>query len=53
VKELPMVKAEGSILTFAKELTLDYAGHLKFGFRMFPKNDLLPHRMDFAYLRWL
>ena len=53
VQELPMVKAEGSILTFAKEFTLDYAGHLKFGFRLFPKNDLLPHRMDFAYVRWL
>ncbi len=53
VKELQLVKAEGSILTFANELTLDYAGNLKFGFRLFPKNDLLPHRMDFAYVRWL
>lgn len=53
VKELDLVKAEGSKLTFETEYQLDYAGNLKFGFRMFPKNELLPHRMDFAYVRWL
>ena len=53
VKELDLVKAEGSKLTYETEYQLDYAGNLKFGFRMFPKNELLPHRMDFAYVRWL
>ncbi|MBQ0034798.1 MAG: alpha-glucan family phosphorylase [Bacteroidales bacterium] len=53
VKELPLVKTEGSKLTFETEYQLDYAGNLKFGFRMYPKHDLLPHRMDFAYVRWL
>jgi starch phosphorylase len=53
VTPLELVKAEGSHLTFATEYRFDYAGGMKFGLRLFPKNDLLPHRMDFAYVRWL
>jgi hypothetical protein len=29
-----------------------YSGAYKIGFRLFPKNANLPHRMDFAYTRW-
>jgi len=53
VVPLKQVKAEGSRLTFQTEYRLNYAGGMKFGLRMYPQNDLLPHRMDFAYVRWL
>ena len=53
VKQLNLVKAEGSHLFFEVDYRLDYAGGMKFGLRMYPKNDLLPHRMDFCYVRWI
>ena len=53
VKQLNLVKAEGSHLFFELAYRLDYAGGMKFGLRMYPKNDLLPHRMDFCYVRWI
>ena len=53
VSPLELVKAEGTRLTFALEYRFDYAGAMKFGLRMYPKNDLLPHRMDFCYVRWI
>lgn len=53
VEELKLVRQEGSHLFFETVYQLDYAGGLKFGFRMFPKHKELPHRMDFAYVRWL
>jgi starch phosphorylase len=53
VQEFDLKKAVGSILHFETVYQANYAGALKFGLRMFPKNDLLPHRMDFCYVRWL
>jgi starch phosphorylase len=48
-----LVKEEGSKLYFeVKEITFKF-GHLKVGFRVYPINDKLPHRMDFAYVRWI
>ncbi len=53
VQEFDLKKAVGTILHFETTYLANYAGALKFGVRMFPKNDLLPHRMDFCYVRWL
>ncbi len=53
VRPMELVGSEGSRLTFAIEYRLDYAGAMRFGLRMYPKNDLLPHRMDFCYVRWI
>ena len=53
VEPLQLVKAEGSHLFFENIYQLDYAGGMKFGLRMYPQNELLPHRMDFCYVRWL
>jgi starch phosphorylase len=55
VKTYPftLVKEEGSKLHFKIELTPSTAGELKVGFRIYPKNEELPHRMDFAYMRWI
>ena len=53
VKPLELVKTEGSHLFFETEYQLAYAGGMKFGLRMYPNNALLPHRMDFCYVRWI
>ena len=52
-KPLKLVKTEGSRLYFELPYQLNYAGSMKFAMRMYPQNDLLPHRMDFAYVRWI
>jgi hypothetical protein len=28
-------------------------GMYRFAYRMYPKNQALPHRMDFAWTRWI
>jgi len=53
VKEFDLVKREGSLLYFNLKTTLKEGGTYKYAFRMFPKNADLPHRMDFAYVKWL
>lgn len=53
VEPLKLVKSEGSHLFFETKYQFDYAGGMKFGMRMFPQHELLPHRMDFCYVRWL
>ena len=44
---------EGSCYTFELNHVLNNAGSFKVGYRMFPKNENLPHRQDFCYVRWL
>ncbi|MDE7401962.1 MAG: alpha-glucan family phosphorylase [Muribaculaceae bacterium] len=51
-EELKVVKTEGDVLTYELNGTLHESGVYRFGFRMFPKNKELPHRQDFAYVRW-
>ena len=53
VEPLNLVKTVGSLLFFETTYQLDYAGGMKFGLRMYPQNELLPHRMDFCYVRWI
>ena len=52
-KPLKLVKVEGSRLYFELSYQLNYAGSMKFAMRMYPQHELLPHRMDFAYVRWI
>lgn len=53
VKELELVKIEGTVLKFNLDYQMDLAGSFKYAFRMFPKNEDLPHRQDFCYVRWI
>ena len=48
-----MVKQEGNLYTFEVELEPDKAGSYKTCVRMYPKHDFLPHRQDFAYVKWI
>lgn len=53
-KVIPMnvVKREGNLYTFEVKSTIESAGSFKTAFRMYPKNEALPHRQDFCYVRW-
>jgi starch phosphorylase len=53
VEELELVKTEDSKMFFNINYQLDKAGSFKYGFRIFPKNEDLPHRMDFCFVRWI
>ncbi len=47
------VSQDGNLFTFKATYSPDKAGTFKVGVRMYPKNDLLPYRQDFAYVKWL
>ncbi|MCQ2244073.1 MAG: alpha-glucan family phosphorylase [Bacteroidaceae bacterium] len=48
-----LVKQEGNLYTFETICQAEHAGTFKTAVRMYPKNDLLPHRQDFAYVKWI
>ncbi|MFK8264985.1 alpha-glucan family phosphorylase [Capnocytophaga cynodegmi] len=52
-KEFTPVSQEGSKGVYVLEVVTDYPGSLQLAVRIFPKNDLLPHRQDFALVKWL
>ncbi|WP_298649990.1 alpha-glucan family phosphorylase [uncultured Proteiniphilum sp.] len=51
--EFDLVKTEGSLLYFESRKALNDPGIHQYGLRIYPKNPDLPHRMDFAYMRWI
>ncbi len=53
VKPFKMVKKEGNLYTFENNIEPAHAGMFKLCVRMYPKNKNLPHRQDFAYVKWL
>ena len=52
-EQFKLIKEEGSKLFFELKTTPSEAGLHKMGFRVYPVNKELPHRMDFAYVRWI
>jgi starch phosphorylase len=46
-------KETGALLYFELKTTTTEVGHLKVGIRVYPYHEKLPHRMDFAYVRWI
>ena len=52
-QEFELKKEEGSKLFLELKQAPTETGNYKVGFRVFPKNEDLPHRMDFAYVRWI
>ena len=51
--EFELVKEEGSLLYFEMHESISNPGIHQYALRVFPKNVDLPHRMDFAYVRWI
>ena len=44
--------SDGNKYTFACSHTIDNAGSFKVCYRLYPKNEKLPHRQDFCYVKW-
>ncbi len=53
VRQFKMVGQNGNQYTFELKFKFEHAGSFRLGTRMYPKNDNLPHRQDFAYVKWL
>ena len=49
---LERTKVEGSMVTYSLEYTPEEAGTFDYALRIFPQNAHLPHRMDFALVKW-
>ena len=52
VEPLEVVKREGNLYSFHVTHSINNAGGFKVAYRIFPKNDRLPHRQDFCYVKW-
>ena len=50
--QLERTKIDGSLVTYALEYTPDEAGTFDVALRIYPSNPNLPHRMDFALVKW-
>ncbi|MFM7152990.1 MAG: alpha-glucan family phosphorylase [Bacteroidota bacterium] len=51
--EMQFTRTNGTDSTYSCSFLPDGAGVFEYGFRMFPKHPMLPHRQDFALVRWL
>ena len=49
---LSQVHVSGSQVTFALDYVPEQAGMFDMALRIFPQNPMLPHRMDFALVKW-
>ena len=48
-----MTKNSGGLATFECRVDPGVAGVYEYGFRLFPKHPLLPHRQDLGLVHWL
>ncbi|GHT40903.1 alpha-glucan phosphorylase [Bacteroidia bacterium] len=46
-------KKEGTLRYFSTQIVAEEAGNFRFGIRIYPYNEDIPHRMDFAYVKWI
>ncbi|MFN7118225.1 MAG: alpha-glucan family phosphorylase, partial [Saprospiraceae bacterium] len=52
-QEFELQSKEGESATYECDIALDIVGVYEYGFRIFPKHELLPHRQDFNLVKWL
>ncbi len=48
-----VVARDGDIFTYRMRHDVKYSGMFRYAFRVFPWNDKLPHRQDFAFVKWV
>ena len=51
--ELEAESCDGNFCCYSHQLNPNNPGAFNYGFRIFPRNENLPHRQDFRYVRWL
>ncbi len=51
--EFRVEETNGSLCTYALDLHHNYSGTYNYGIRLFPKNENLPHRQEFKYIKWI
>jgi phosphorylase/glycogen(starch) synthase len=51
-KPLEVKMVEGNEITFSIDYTPERAGSFDVALRVYPKNERLPYRMDFALVKW-
>ena len=51
-KPLEIKSVNGQEVTFSIDYTPARTGSFDVALRVYPKNDRLPHRMDFALVKW-
>lgn len=51
--EFELQEQKGERATYTCEVELEIVGVYEYGFRVFPKHPLLPHRQDFNLVKWL
>ena len=52
-KELALKGVSGNIATYSCEVDPELAGVYEYGFRIYPKHELLAHRQDLALVHWV
>lgn len=52
-KPLKLISSEGAVEQYALELKATRPGRYLYSLRILPKHSELPHRQDFAYVRWV
>ena len=50
--EFEVVATDGDVLTYSIKMPIKVNGIFRYAFRAYPWNKNLPHRQDFAYLKW-
>jgi phosphorylase/glycogen(starch) synthase len=53
IEPLNVVNESEQTVTFACSFKVEHTGRLDFAFRIYPKNNLLPHRQDFPMVKWV
>jgi starch phosphorylase len=53
VEPIKLAKRDGSKLFFETDIKASESGHFRFNYRIYPENKDIPHRMDFAYVKWI
>jgi starch phosphorylase len=53
IHPVELKKTEGTRLYFSTQIKASEPGNYKFCLRVYPSNKDIPHRMDFAYVKWI
>jgi len=53
ITPLSIKKTEGTKVYFGADLAAAGTGSFKYCYRIYPDNKDIPHRMDFAYVKWI